>query len=217
MSFGDYDLDGFLDVYFGMPGRLYRNRGNDNHWLRVELVGIQSNRSGIGARVIATSGELTQTREILGGLGYCQDELVAHFGLGSRTQVDRLEIRWPSGQVDVLGDIPADQKIQVFEGRATSVEASEVKAIPSSYALSQNVPNPFNPITTIAYDLPQASNVTLTIYAITGQKVAVLVDGRQEAGHHTVRFDGSGFGTGVYLYRLEAEGLVETRRMLLLK
>ena len=124
LSFGDYDLDGFLDVYFGATGldaaavgKLYRNRGNDNHWLRVELVGIQSNRNGIGARLIATSGELMQTREMLGGLGYPQDELVAHFGLGARTQVDRLEIRWPSGQADVLGDIPVDQKIRVFEGR----------------------------------------------------------------------------------------------------
>jgi len=95
-------------------------------------------------------------------------------------------------------------------------EASEMKAIPSGYALGQNVPNPFNPLTTIAYELPQASDVMLTIYAITGQKV-VLVDAHQQAGHHTVRFDGSGFGNGVYLYRLETGGFVETRRMLLLK
>ena len=93
------DLDGLLDVW--VEGRLYRNRGNHNHWLRVELVGIKSNRNGIGARLIATSGNLTQMREILGGTGYTQDELVAHFGLGARTKVDRLEIRWPSRQVVV--------------------------------------------------------------------------------------------------------------------
>jgi len=124
VSFGDYDLDGFLDVLFGSTtrpfdrfGGLHRNRGNDNHYLRVELVGTASNRSSIGARLIATSGDLRQMREVLGGVGFSQDELVAHFGLGERTQVDRLEIRWPSGQVDVLTDIPADQKIRVFEGR----------------------------------------------------------------------------------------------------
>ena len=120
LSFGDFDLDGFLDVYFGggaNRGGLYRNRSNDNHWLRVELVGVESNRSGIGTRLIATSGDLQQMREILGGLGYYQDELVAHFGLGQRTKVDQLKIRWPSGQVDVLTDIPADQKIRAFEGR----------------------------------------------------------------------------------------------------
>ena len=116
VSFASYDLDGFLDVAFGAGG-LWRNRGNGNHWLRVELVGVESNRNGIGSRLIATSDDLRQMREILGGLGYNQDELVAHFGLGERTQVDKLEIRWPSGQVDVLTDIPADQKIRVFEGR----------------------------------------------------------------------------------------------------
>ena len=118
---GDYDGDGFIDLVRPSVARamttLYRNNGNANHWLRVELVGVESNRSGIGARVLATSGDLAQMREILGGLGRCPDERVAHFGLGSRTQVDRLEIRWPSGQEDVLYDVPADQKIRVFEGR----------------------------------------------------------------------------------------------------
>jgi hypothetical protein len=115
-GFGDYDLDGFLDAWDGL--RLYHNNGNGNHYLRVELVGIKSNRSGIGARLLATAGDLKQMREILGGYGYNQDELVAHFGLGARTQVDRLEVRWPSGQVDTLTDIPADQKIRIIEGRA---------------------------------------------------------------------------------------------------
>jgi len=115
ISFGDYDRDGFLDILHSRY--LYHNNGNDNHWLRVELVGTESNRTGIGARLIATSGDLRQMREILGGLGYYQDELVAHFGLGQHTQVEQLEIRWPSGQKDVLHDVPADQKIRVFEGR----------------------------------------------------------------------------------------------------
>jgi len=118
LSFGDYDADGFVDVLVGGdPARLYRNNGNDNHWLRVELVGRESNRNGIGARLTATSGDLRQMRELLGGRGRCLDELVAHFGLGEHTRVDELEIHWPSGQTDVVKDIPGDQKIRVFEGR----------------------------------------------------------------------------------------------------
>jgi enediyne biosynthesis protein E4 len=129
LAFGDCDLDGFLDVVFAADRgdvdnpnavwRMYHNNGNDNHYLRVELVGTDSNRNGIGARLIATSGELRQMREILGGLGLYQNELVAHFGLGQRTSVNQLEIRWPSGQVDILTDIPVDQKIRVIEGRGT--------------------------------------------------------------------------------------------------
>ena len=121
LAFGDFDEDGFVDLLYSTFEReitaLYRNNGNKNHWLRVELVGIASNRDGIGARLIATSGDLVQMREILGGVGRQQDEKVAHFGLAQHTRVDRLEIRWPSGQVDVLENIPADQKIRVFEGR----------------------------------------------------------------------------------------------------
>ena len=117
LSVGDYTGNGFLDIWFERS--VSRNHGNDNHGLRVELVGLASNRNGIGARLVATSGDLQQMREILGGNGYNQDEMVAHFGLGERTQVDQLEIRWPSGQVDVLTDIPADQKIRVIEGQST--------------------------------------------------------------------------------------------------
>ena len=120
-AWGDCDLDGFLDVYMAagsaVGNRLYRNNGNDNHFLQIELAGVESNRTGIGARLIVTSGDLWQIREIFGGLGEQQDEMVAHFGLGARTQVDELEIRWPSGQVDVLTNVPADQRIRVFEGR----------------------------------------------------------------------------------------------------
>jgi hypothetical protein len=121
LSWGDYNLDGFLDMWTGgdsfNPPGLIRNQGNNNHWLRVELAGVESNRRGLGARLIATAGDLQQMREIVGGDGFVQSEQVAHFGLGAHAQVDRLEIHWPSGQVDELIAIPADQKIRVFEGR----------------------------------------------------------------------------------------------------
>ncbi|MEW6754878.1 MAG: FG-GAP-like repeat-containing protein [Candidatus Latescibacterota bacterium] len=124
-ALADYDRDGFLDAAFGFAdmhswrfGGLYHNQGNGNHWLEVELVGVQSNRNGIGARVLATAGSARQTREILAGQGWCQDEVMAHFGLGERTRVDELEVRWPSGQVDVLAGVPADQRIRLFEGGA---------------------------------------------------------------------------------------------------
>ena len=114
-AMGDSDGDGFLDVWF--DNGLYLNRGNDNHFLRVELVGTTSNRDGIGARLTAVTGEVRQTREHSSGNGYLQDEMVVHFGLGSSLQVDELEIRWPSGQRDLLVGIPADQTIRVIEGR----------------------------------------------------------------------------------------------------
>jgi len=106
--------------------------------------------------------------------------------------------------------------VRLNEG-GMSVVLSATASVPGEFALYPNVPNPFNPLTTIAYDLPQASHVTLTIYNLTGQRVATLVAGSQEAGHYEVVWDGSGFGNGIYFYRLETGNFAETRRMILLK
>jgi flagellar hook assembly protein FlgD len=83
--------------------------------------------------------------------------------------------------------------------------------------LHQNRPNPFNPTTEIAFSLPEASQVTLEVYNIMGQKVVTLINGYVEAGEHTVIWDGSNVTSGMYLYRLKAGAVDETRKMLLLK
>jgi hypothetical protein len=87
----------------------------------------------------------------------------------------------------------------------------------NSYTLEQNYPNPFNPLTTIRYGLPIASHVTLAVYNTLGQHVATLVDAVEEAGYHDVRFDGGGFASGVYFYRLRAGDFVQTKRLLILR
>jgi hypothetical protein len=134
-----------------------------------------------------------------------------------------VQLKWLrfSGKVEgmfYLDDVRfVPEEAEPIDPEPVAVEASEVKAIPSDYALQQNVPNPFNPITIIAYDLPEASDVALTIYSITGQTVASLVSAHQEAGHYGIVWDGSGLASGVYLYRLEADSFVETKRMVLLR
>ena len=77
--------------------------------------------------------------------------------------------------------------------------------------------NPFNPATTLDYSIAETSRVTLTIYSVTGQKVATLVDGVMPAGRHSVVFDGSNLASGVYFYRLESPGFAKTGKMLLVK
>ena len=88
---------------------------------------------------------------------------------------------------------------------------------PIKFELSQNYPNPFNPSTTIRFTLPQAGNVKLTVYNLLGEEVAQLVNEFKEAGVHTINFNASGLNSGVYIYKLEANGLVQTRKMTLLK
>jgi hypothetical protein len=78
-------------------------------------------------------------------------------------------------------------------------------------------PNPANPVAAITYSIGNPSRVKLSIFSVTGQKVATLVDGPVRAGAHTVRFDGSNHASGVYLYRFESTGLTRTGKMLILK
>ena len=90
------------------------------------------------------------------------------------------------------------------------------KVIPTNYELAQNHPNPFNPTTELSFSLPVASQYTLTIYNVTGQRVAEY-SGRKEAGVHSISFNGDGMASGVYFYKLNAGDFSATRKMVLLK
>ncbi|MCB9357673.1 MAG: T9SS type A sorting domain-containing protein [Calditrichaeota bacterium] len=100
-----------------------------------------------------------------------------------------------------------------------TVEATPraVDGVISEYALYQNYPNPFNPTTTIAFDLVEAGAVKVTVYNLMGQEVATLVNGTLNAGHHSVAFDATGLSSGLYLYKMEANGFSAQHKMLLLK
>lgn len=96
----------------------------------------------------------------------------------------------------------------------TSIEEEE---IPAEFSLSQNYPNPFNPTTNISYNLPQASMVTIGVYNLLGQQVALLVNEYKSAGPHTVSFNASEISSGMYIYRMESENFVRSKKLLLIK
>ena len=90
-------------------------------------------------------------------------------------------------------------------------------SVPYALELAQNYPNPFNPATSIGFTLPEASDVRLEVFDVTGRRVAVLVDGHKPAGRHHVTFDAGTLSSGVYLYRLRTEAGVKNRKMTLIK
>jgi hypothetical protein len=118
---GDIDNDGDLDLLLtnnGGDAELLRNDGgNRNRSVLLRLVGTSSNRTAIGAHVRATSGPLTQVREVTSGSSYLgQNDLRVHLGLGAADGIDRLEIRWPSGKTESLGPVPPNQILTIREG-----------------------------------------------------------------------------------------------------
>jgi hypothetical protein len=120
-AFADFDNDGDIDILVtnnGQPPELLRNEGgNRNHWLEVRLVGVRSNRDGIGARVKLVAGDVTQADEAKGGMSYqSAHDPRLHFGLGEHGRVDALEVHWPSGVVDKLGSTAADRVVVIKEG-----------------------------------------------------------------------------------------------------
>lgn len=115
---------------------------------------------------------------------------------------------------------PTDGTIGVTSVQWTTATPTSVQAIstvPGVFNLNQNYPNPFNPSTTIRFTLPSSQQVTLRVYNLLGAEVATLVNQIVEAGESSVRFDGTGLPSGMYLYKLQAGGMTQTRRMMLVK
>jgi hypothetical protein len=121
-AFADYDNDGDIDILVSnnnAPPNLLRNDGGNKHnWLMVKLLGTRSNRSAIGARVRATTGQHSQMEEVISGSSFLsQNDLRLHFGLGQAKTVDAVEVTWPSGAKELFRDVGANQLITIEEGQ----------------------------------------------------------------------------------------------------
>jgi hypothetical protein len=132
--FADYDNDGSIDAFIvtlGGKGILLHNTppaGKRNHWLTIKLVGTRSNRDGYGAALDAIAGDLHQWVQTTSASGYLsQNDPRAHFGLAQHKLVDTLTIRWPSGIVQTLHDIKADQVLKITEPAATELGPAKGK------------------------------------------------------------------------------------------
>jgi len=127
VSMADYDNDGFLDLFItngggwsgfakGGPHQLFRNLGNDNNWIEIDLEGTTSNRDGVGTLVYVTTGDITQFREQTGGVHFrAQNHQRIHFGLGDNDYIDRILIKWPSGIVHSIENVSVNKILEITE------------------------------------------------------------------------------------------------------
>lgn len=151
VSTADYDSDGFLDLFVtngartrnlsvDAPYQLFRNQGNDNNWLEIDLEGVASNRDGIGAQVFVTAGGVTQLREQTGGVhNHSQDHQRLHFGLGDNTNVEEILIEWPDGSEQQINNVSANQLLDVVQsGDFTSENPDDSDGSDSGVFLSKD-------------------------------------------------------------------------------
>jgi hypothetical protein len=120
-GFDDLDNDGDVDAVIlnsrREPTILRNDSPSTGHWLQVELAGLKSNRDGVGAHVEVTAGDLNLIDEVHSGRGYQSHYgMRLYFGLGNRETIDRVEVRWIGGGVDVFEDVEADQLLTITEG-----------------------------------------------------------------------------------------------------
>jgi hypothetical protein len=236
VAWGDYDRDGDLDLFVARMGNddednaLFHNNGTLNSWITITCRGTLSNASAVGTvvsvKAAVTDVPIWQMREISAQTGYCgQNSLSAHFGLGSAALVDSVTVDWPSGLVDIMTDVAVDQFLTIREGETVGIQDDSHNGAtsPVRLDLSGGYPNPFDHRTTIGFELPAPSEVTLAVFNMKGDVVRVLIPGRMlEPGQHAIVWDGTGddgnaMSSGKYFCRLEAGDLIETQPMLLLR
>jgi 3'-phosphoadenosine 5'-phosphosulfate sulfotransferase len=201
---GDLNNDGFLDVF---ASQIYYNDGNSNNWLKVGLIGTNSNINAIGARVEVSSpsfnnssSKKAQIRDVRSAQGFSyMSTLNTHFGLGTDSSVNTVTIYWPSGTIDIIVNPNINETLMVTEGETLSVEST----ITTDLIL---YPNPtkrmLNLKTTFSFE-----NAVYSVFDMTGRRV--LND-----KFNSNDIDVSALSTGNYILRVIDNGVIKTQKFI---
>jgi hypothetical protein len=179
----------------------------------IEKLDSTGNGKMVGAAEYLLSNNIAQYRISKSALSIADSSFKFYFKVADGVQNEKdIMDYYVSGKSVPLGRL----SFSYVGNSVTSVKQTD-NLQPKSFLLSQNFPNPFNPSTEIKYSIPQTGIVTLKVYNLLGQEVAVLVDREQTAGNYTVNFNASKLASGVYIYRIQSGGFSLTKKMTVLK
>jgi len=192
----------------------------------VHLAVIDGIKNALGGEGVWNSTfRLAESHVLLAGKDPVATDSVAAYLMGNNPEARKIQLPDGVRQCDNYLDLLHQKGIgtnQMSEieivgdgaGLVTSVKPEYKASIPNTIQLYQNYPNPFNPSTTIKFYLPRSEHVNISVYDIAGQAIETLVDGEVPAGQHELRWSAKALASGVYVYRLQAGGLVEARKLI---
>lgn len=207
VAFADYDNDGDLDICLtGGPNhetKLWRNDTELNrHWIKIKLIGEASNKSAIGARVEVSTRSMKTVQEVSGGAGRGSfNSLPLEFGLDGAEMIDIITVHWPSGAIQNISNVSADQAITINESDVvTGIREEFVNK--EQFKVS---PNPFSGILNITYQIDKKAKTAITIIDITGREYVIKEAGIQQPGKYSIHFFDQDvqLPKGVYFVRLK--------------
>jgi hypothetical protein len=220
---GDFDNDGrrdlvVTDLASGSKNLLLRNTSAAGHWAAFRLEGRTTNRSAVGARLRVVAGGRSQVRTVTAGSSYAsQVSSTLHVGLGTSSEIDTVDIRWPSGSSQLFTRVSVDRVHALVEGGSlTGMDADQKPSVPRSFLL-RAYPNPFNSATIVELDLGERQDLRIEVYDVLGRRQATMHEGSLSAGTHRWPFHAGGLPSGMYLLRAVTAGEVRTVRMLLVR
>ncbi|MEN8223989.1 MAG: ASPIC/UnbV domain-containing protein [Bacteroidota bacterium] len=206
--------DGAMDLFAAGHIDKYRPFKNNNcpgSFLNIILVGVESNPNGIGAQAdVWVSGQRISRNVLPDGGFHDNSDLKLHFGLDGAYSADSLIISWPSGIIQKMYDINANQFLTVIEDESTGttdgiIESTDITVFP----------NPVSSTTHIRYSILDTRYSKLCVYDSFGRKIQTLVEEIQAAGTYTISFNAEGLQAGVYFYRLISGGQVVSGKVII--
>ncbi len=217
-GWADYNLDGAIDLFAAGhidKYRLFKNTNCPGSFLNIHLIGIESNPNGIGAQVdVWVSGQRISRNVLPDGGFHDNSDLKLHFGLDGAYSADSIIVYWPSGIVQKLWGINANQFLTIVEDETTMVTKPKITDRSSMLYI---YPNPVRNGGTIRLQLIREAKVELSIIDINGNHIRTIMNGLLDAGLHEFDLDISDLSSGIYILKAQSRNFMQWGKLLIQK